>query len=97
MDNLTLALGRRHVSTIGAEVERFRADRGGGAGSYGTWSFASLDNLALGVADRYEVRIDFDNASVAARGVQYAAYAGDQWQATDRLSLTSGHAGARLS
>jgi hypothetical protein len=89
-DNLTLALGRRHVSTIGAEVERFRADRGGRAGSYGTWSFASLDNLALGVADRYEVRIDFDNASVAARGVQYAAYAGDQWQATDRLSLTSG-------
>jgi len=89
-DNLTLPLGGRHVATLGAEVERFRAHRGGGVGSYGTWSFASLDNLALGVADRYEVRIDFANANAAAPGGQYAAYAGDQWQATDRLLVTGG-------
>ena len=89
-DNLTLSVGRRHVTTVGAEAERFRVKRGGGAGSYGTWSFASLDNLALGVASRYDVRIDFDNATVAARGGQYAAYAGDQWKATERLAVTAG-------
>jgi hypothetical protein len=89
-DNLTLAFGRRHVATVGAEAERFRVARGGGAGSYGTWNFASLDNLALGIADRYEVRVDFENATVPARGGQYAAYAGDQWQATRRFTLTGG-------
>ena len=89
-DNLTLPLGTRHVATVGAEMERFRARRGGGAGSYGTWSFTSLDNLALGMADRYEVKIDFDNANATAPGGQYAVYAGDQWQATDRLSVTGG-------
>jgi hypothetical protein len=89
-DNLTLSLGPRHVATVGAEAERFRAKRGSGAGSYGSWSFSSLDSLALGAASRYDIRIDFDNATVAARGGQYAAYAGDQWQATDHLSVTAG-------
>lgn len=89
-DNLTLPLGVSHVVTLGAEVERFRIRRGGVDGSYGTWSFASLDAFELGAAGRYEVRVDFGSARAALGGTQYAAYAGDQWQATDRLSITGG-------
>jgi hypothetical protein len=89
-DNLTLALGMSHVAILGAEAERFRIRRGSAAGSYGTWSFASLDDLALGIADRYEVRIDFENVDAALNGTQYAAYAGDQWRVTDQLSITGG-------
>jgi hypothetical protein len=89
-DNLTLPLGVTHVLTLGTDVERFRIRRAGTLGSYGTWSFASLDALELGVADRYDVKIDFGGASTPIGGTQYAAYVGDQWQATDRVSLTGG-------
>ena len=63
---------------------------GGRAGSYGTWNFSSLDSLAFGLADRYEVSIDFGTATTPLRGWQWNAYAGDRWQVTDRLSMTGG-------
>jgi hypothetical protein len=89
-DNLTLPFGTDHLLTLGSEAERFGIRRRGSPGSYGAWSFSDLQNLELGIADAYEVRIDFDNASVPINGIQYAAYAGDQWQARDRLSVTAG-------
>jgi len=89
-DNLTLPSGTSHVVTLGAEGERFGNRRGVSPGSYGTWNFSSLQNLELGIADLYEVRIDFGTTHVPINGTQYAAYAGDQWRANDRLSMTGG-------
>lgn len=89
-DNLTLPVGAAHVVTLGAEAERFRIRRGGVLGSYGTWTFASLDDLDLGIADRYEVGLDFGRGSVPINGAQYAAYVSDQWQPRRRLSITAG-------
>jgi hypothetical protein len=89
-DNLTLPLSSTHVITVGADVERFSLRRQGVIGSYGTWTFPSLDALQAGVADRYDVRIDFGGAGARIIGGQYAAYAGDEWQATDRVALTGG-------
>lgn len=89
-DNLTLPVGASHILTIGAEVERFRIRRGGIAGSYGTWTFASLDDFALGVPDRYEANLDIGSAGVPLGGSQYAAYLGDQWEPSPRLSITAG-------
>lgn len=89
-DNLSVAIGGSHVATIGVEVERFRVRRGASAGWYGTWSFPSLDALAAGAPDRYDVRIDFENADAAIHGTAYVAYAGDAWRVTNRLSLTAG-------
>ena len=89
-ENLTLPIGSAHVVTLGAEMERFAIGRGNGAGSYGTWNFASLDDFALGVADRYEVRIGYEQTEADLRGAQYGTYLGDQWRMTGRLSLTAG-------
>jgi hypothetical protein len=89
-DNLTLPFGANHVATAGAEVQRVELGHPGGAGSYGTWSFSSLQNLQQGIADAYQVRIDFGNQQAPVDATQYAAYVGDRWQATDGLSLTAG-------
>ena len=89
-DDLTLPFGAHHVVTLGAVAERFRLRRAGAPGSYGTWSFSSLQNLANGIADAYEVRIDFGNQDVLISGTQYATYAGDRWQVSDRLLVTGG-------
>ena len=89
-DNLALPLGRSHLLTLGAGVERFHIIREGVAGSYGAWSFASLDALALGAADRYDVAIDNGAATTPLHGSQWNAYAGDRWQVTDRLAITAG-------
>ena len=89
-NNLTLPLGESHLLTVGAGVERFRITREGVAGSYGAWSFSSLDALALGVADQYDVTVDFGSATTPLGGSQWNAYAGDRWQVTDRLAITGG-------
>ena len=89
-DDLTLPLGASHVATIGVEAERFRVRRGGVLGAYGAWGFASLDSLADGVADRFEVRRDFGSAAVPIAGGQYAVYAGDRWRAGEHVAVTAG-------
>jgi hypothetical protein len=96
-DTLTLPLGSSHVATLGFKVERFRLDRGGVLGSFGTWTFSSLDSLENGLAERFEIRRDFGSATVPIRGGQYAAYAGDQWQIGERVSLTMGIRGDVLA
>lgn len=89
-DHLILPIGSVHVATLGAEIERFAIRRGTGAGSYGTWNFASLDDFSLGVADRYDVTVGYEQTQAELRGHQYAAYVGDQWRVTRGLSLTAG-------
>lgn len=94
-DNLTLPVGD-HVLAMGVEAEHFALRRAGSPGEFGTWGFSSLQNLELGIADTYDVRIDFGNNSAPLHGTQYAAYVGDQWQVTDALSVTTGIRGDML-
>ena len=89
-DDFTLPVGSSHVVTVGAQVERFRIHRGNGIGSYGSWSFAGLDDFAAGIAERYDVRVGFAGTEGDLRGTQYAAYAGDRWEPAAALSVTWG-------
>lgn len=89
-DNLTLSLGSAHVVTLGATAERFRDNRQGIMGSYGAWSFSSLDALEQGIADRYEIRRDFGSAGVPVSGWYYGAYLGDRWRVNDGVTITMG-------
>ncbi|HET6617733.1 MAG TPA: hypothetical protein VFH69_07985, partial [Gemmatimonadota bacterium] len=96
-DTLTLPLGSSHLVTLGLKAEGFHLERGGLAGSFGDWTFSSLDSLEAGLAERYEIRRDFGSASVPLDGGQYSFYAGDQWQVGQRLSMTMGIRGEVLS
>lgn len=89
-NNLTLPLGTAHLLTLGVAAERFRIDHGGVPGSYGTWTFSSLDSLEGGSADRFELRKDFGSASVPIAGWQYGASVGDHWRAGERITVTLG-------
>jgi len=90
VDDVTHALGTAHEVTVGVQVERFWISRGGVAGSFGAWTFSSLDSLERGTAERYEVRRDFGSAGVPIGGTQYAAWLGDQWRPSERLQVTAG-------
>jgi hypothetical protein len=89
-DNISFPLGASQLLTVGVGFERFRLLRGVNAVSYGTWSFASLDAFQAGQADGYDVGINFGNGGGPIVGSQYAAFAGDQWWLTDRVSITAG-------
>lgn len=89
-DHLTLPVGAHHVLSVGGHAEQYRLDRGVVSGLYGTWTFASLDALAAGTADRYEARVDISNPGATITGMRYAAYAGDRWQPSSRLTVTVG-------
>jgi len=89
-DELTFPWGARHVLVLGAHAERFRIQPAGATGRYGAWTFSSLDSLERGIAERFELRKDMGSASTELRGSQYAAYAGDEWRAAERLSVTLG-------
>jgi carboxypeptidase family protein/TonB-dependent receptor-like protein len=89
-DNLTLPLGRAHVANFGVEAEWFRLGLGSLQNAYGTWSFLSLDSLAAGLSDRFEVARDLGGAFLPISGGQYAVYAGDRWQLGQRVSFTLG-------
>jgi hypothetical protein len=89
-DNLTLPVGARHIFTLGVEAEHFGLRRAGSPGTFGTWNFSSLQNLELGVADTYDVRIDFGTPATPLHGTQYAIYGADEWRLANALSVTGG-------
>lgn len=89
-DELSFPLGLSHMLVLGLQAERFRVQRGGVAGGYGTWTFSSLDSLEQGAAESYELRKDFGSAESPLQGGQYAAYMGHEWRASERLAITTG-------
>lgn len=89
-EELTLPLGARHVLVVGFQGERFRIRPGGVRNGYGTWTFSSVDALAQDSASRFDLQKDFGSASTGVQGGQYAVYAGDEWRARERLSVTLG-------
>jgi hypothetical protein len=90
-DDASVPLGSEHILRLGAQVERFRNTRRGVNGSYGTWTFASLDAFERGEAESYELRKDFvGSASPSLSGGLYAAWIGDEWRASAGLTVTMG-------
>ena len=95
-DDLTLPIGRAHTLSVGMRAERFDYHVRGVNGSFGRWSFASLDALQLGRAQSYRLVSDFGTGRVAVRGTQLSLYAGDEWRATDRFTIRGGIRGDAL-
>ena len=89
-DELSFPWGVSHMFVLGLQAERYRVQRGGVAGGYGTWTFSSLDSLEQGLAERYDLRKDFGSAEAPLEGGQYAAYLGHEWRASQRLAITMG-------
>lgn len=89
-DEFSFSLGRTSEVVAGAQAENFQIRRGGVAGGYGVWTFANLDSLARGIAERYELRKDLGSADAPLNGWQYAAYVGSHWKPAPRIELTGG-------
>lgn len=89
-DDATLPLGATQTISFGMRVERFDYHVRGVNGSFGRWSFASLEALESGIAQSYRLVRDFGTGQVAVRGMQASAYIGNDWRTTDRLTLTAG-------
>ncbi|PYP70002.1 MAG: hypothetical protein DMD41_15915, partial [Gemmatimonadetes bacterium] len=88
-DDFTFPIGPHRVS-VGTKVEPYRLRLLQLKGSYGTWTFSSLDSLQRDSAQSYSVARDLGGADATMRGVQVGMYAGDQWQISPRWSLTYG-------
>ncbi len=88
-DDFTFPIGSHRVS-VGTKVEPYRLRLLQLKGSYGTWTFASLDSLQRDSAQSFSVARDLGGADAILRGVQVGMYAGDQWQISPRWSLTYG-------
>lgn len=95
-DNLTIPVGSLHTITLGGEADWIRLRREGVLNGFGSWNFASIDDLEAGIAERYEVGLDFGSANVPLRAAQYAAYLSDTWLVTPALSITGGIRGDML-
>ena len=95
-DNLTLPFGDAHEMTFGVHAEHFQLSRGGVNASFGSWSFSSLDSLAEGLPDRFEIKRDLGGADLPLAGDQMALYVGDRWRPTKTLSVVLGIRGDAL-
>jgi hypothetical protein len=87
-DNLSFAAGT-HRFTTGLSTQLFDLHAFQLRGAYGVWEFASLDSLQNGTASRYRVARDTGSVT-AAHGMYYSLYAGDEWDASSRLTLNFG-------
>lgn len=86
-ENLTIPRGAHRV-TLGATLQLLGTRSFQTRGAFGVWQFSSLDSLATEVAAGY--RLTHSPGAVRMSGRQYAAYLGDEWDATARLSLAVG-------
>jgi hypothetical protein len=89
-ETLLIPLAQGHDVTVGGQIEVLALHRGGVAGAYGTWTFPNLDAFETGTASRYQLRVDFGSAGLSLRALQYAAFAGDTWRVSDRLTIMAG-------
>ena len=89
-DNLTFPLGQHRV-TLGTKNEFYRLRNLFAQNSYGVWEFSSIDSLARGEANRYQVGVGLGGPIEAQfDAAQFGLYFQDRWQATDRLVITAG-------
>ena len=89
-DHLGVQLDDHHALSLGVRSEWFRYYGNTVPGSYGQWTFPSLDALARGEPTRYDVSRDFGGASTPLNGVQVGIYINDEWSASEQLTITAG-------
>jgi hypothetical protein len=89
-DHLALRSGTAHTLEVGARAELFSYHRNAAEGAFGRWMFQSLDSVEGGSAASFRAAKDFGSATAWLRGAQVAAYVNEEWQATNRLSVSLG-------
>ena len=89
-NGVTLPLGGSHVLALGVEAEWFRVESSGPLNAFGTWTFANLDSLEAGVAERFELAQDPRAIRPPLTGTHFAAYLGDRWRPSRGVTITSG-------
>ncbi len=87
-DNFSMSAGAHRI-TLGLSSQLFDLRAFQLRGAYGIWEFASLDSFQARTPSRYRVTRDTGSVT-AASGAYHAAYIGDQWEPSSRLSLTLG-------
>lgn len=91
-DDLTFTKGR-HLITVGTHNEFFKFRNWFIRDNMGNYRFSSLDNFEAGLAQQYDHSFSAtsDPQQAARFNVnQLGFYAGDQWRASDNLTLTFG-------
>ncbi|HVF39015.1 MAG TPA: carboxypeptidase regulatory-like domain-containing protein, partial [Gemmatimonadaceae bacterium] len=89
-DNFTKPFGD-HTITVGTRNELVKLRNLFAEGSYGVWTFTSLNNFENGVASSFRRAFLLkDEGNAYFDALQSALYAQDQWQARPNLSLTFG-------
>ncbi|HUR00897.1 MAG TPA: TonB-dependent receptor [Gemmatimonadaceae bacterium] len=90
-DNVSLSTGR-HLLTFGTQNVFFHVEDNFLLGSWGVWTFNSVDALERNEPSRYEVSMLQRRKDVLAnvRSSLLSFYAQDQWRVADRLMLTAG-------
>ena len=89
-DHLSFRIDERHGLSVGARAEWLHYYGSTVPGSFGRWTFSSLDSLARGTAAAFRLIRDFGGASTRLDGVQVGAYLNDEWRAADGLTLSLG-------
>ena len=95
-DNLSFNVANDHRLTVGTSDEFFKFHNVFTQGSFGSWMFASLDSLANGLPEAFEITLPGDPAlrplgAVADFSVsQVGAFLQDQWTLSDRATITAG-------
>jgi hypothetical protein len=81
-----------HVVTAGTQDQLLAFRDNFFLGSWGTWTFASVDSLERGQPMRYDIAIPNRPGGPIAdySSLQLAGYLQDRWIATERLTLTAG-------
>ena len=90
-DNFTLPIGSHRI-TIGTQNQFFKFRNAFGQNSKGVWTFGSLDSLQLGQANLYQVGVPVGggDGQVRFKSNNLAAYIGDEWTVSPKLSLQLG-------
>lgn len=89
-DNLTIPVGA-HQFVLGTKNEFFKFRNLFAQNSYGVWGFSSLDNLAAGTPNSYNVgAAPQGDINARFRAATYGFYGEDIWSVTDRFTFTYG-------
>jgi len=90
-DNYTLPIGSANRLTIGASGQWYKVRNLFGQNSVGYWTFGSLDSLALGRPNRYQVGVPVTgDGAVRFKAGQFAGYLQDDYTATSNLNFSLG-------
>lgn len=99
-DNYTMPIGSSNRLTIGAQGQWYKVRNLFGQNVAGFWTFGSLDSLAAGQAEKYQVSVPVCpdgtiggagcDGAVRFKAGQFAGYVQDDWTASQNFSMNFG-------